>query len=54
MGRLRLVIVSAGLLFAALTDSCMMGMLLMKLPFNRAATCDVEQVVSKLTGVPAP
>jgi rhodanese-related sulfurtransferase len=45
--------VGVGLLFAALTDSCMMGMLLMKLPFNRAATCDVKQVVGELTDAPS-
>jgi rhodanese-related sulfurtransferase len=42
--------VGAGLIFAALTDSCMMGLLLAKLPYNRAAACDVKQVVSQLTG----
>ena len=45
--------VGAGLLFAALTDSCMMGMLLMKLPFNCTVSCDVKQVVGQLTGAPA-
>ena len=45
--------VGAGLLFAALTDTCTMGKLLMKLPFNRAVTCDVKQVVGELTGAPA-
>jgi rhodanese-related sulfurtransferase len=45
--------VGAGLLFAALTDSCMMGVLLMKLPFNRGSTCDVKQVVDKLAGAAA-
>ena len=35
-------IVSLGLIFAAATDSCMMGMLLAKLPWNRrpAPSCD--------------
>jgi rhodanese-related sulfurtransferase len=45
--------IGAGLLFAALTDSCMMGTLLMKLPFNRATTCDVKEVVGELTGASA-
>lgn len=31
------IFVGSGLLFAGLTDSCMMGMLLMKLPYNRKA-----------------
>jgi rhodanese-related sulfurtransferase len=45
--------VGAGLLFAALTDSCMMGMLLMKLPFNRTVSCDVKQVIGQLASAPA-
>jgi glyoxylase-like metal-dependent hydrolase (beta-lactamase superfamily II) len=32
------IFVGSGLLFAGLTDSCMMGLLLMKLPYNRKAT----------------
>jgi rhodanese-related sulfurtransferase len=44
------VLVGAGLLFAALTDTCMMGTLLAKLPYNRAVTCDVKEVVGQLTG----
>lgn len=31
------IFVGSGLLFAGLTDSCMMGLLLMKLPYNRKA-----------------
>ena len=31
------IVVSSGLVFAGLTGSCMMGMLLMKLPYNRKA-----------------
>jgi rhodanese-related sulfurtransferase len=42
--------VGAGLVFAALTDTCAMGMLLAKLPYNRGATCDVNRVVQELTG----
>lgn len=42
--------VGAGLTFAALTNNCAMGMCLTKLPYNRAATCDVDQVVAELTG----
>lgn len=30
-----------------------MGTLPMKLPFNRAATCDVKQLVGELTGASA-
>ena len=45
------IFVAAGLLFATLTDSCMMRTLHTKLPFNRAVTCDVKQVVGQLSGV---
>jgi rhodanese-related sulfurtransferase len=39
-------LVGSGLLFAGATDTCMMGMLLAKLPYNRAAaTCDTETIV---------
>ena len=31
------LLILLGLVFAALTDSCMMGMLLAKLPWNRSA-----------------
>ena len=44
--------VGAGLLFAGLTDTCAMGMLLMRLPHNRAATCDVAGVLSRLKDRP--
>jgi rhodanese-related sulfurtransferase len=47
------LLVGAGLLFAGLTDACMMGMLLAKLPFNRAASCDVKAVVDELVGARA-
>lgn len=42
--------VGAGLAVAALTNTCAMGMLLSKLPYNRGATCDVSTVVSRLRG----
>jgi rhodanese-related sulfurtransferase len=42
--------VGAGLTFAALTNTCAMGMLLSKLPYNRGNTCDVNAVVDQLTG----
>jgi rhodanese-related sulfurtransferase len=42
--------VGAGLTFAALSNTCMMGNLLGRLPYNRgAATCDVSAVVRELT-----
>ena len=38
--------VGTGLVFAGLTDTCAMGMLLARLPYNRAvATCDTEAIV---------
>lgn len=40
--------VGAGLTFAALTDTCAMGMLLSKLPYNRGAACDIDDVVRRL------
>ena len=40
--------VGAGLTVAALTDTCAMGMALSKLPHNRSASCDIDQVVAAL------
>ncbi|MEV5691611.1 rhodanese-like domain-containing protein [Micromonospora globbae] len=45
--------VGAGLTVAALTNTCAMGMLLGKLPYNRGATCDLETVVGRLRREPA-
>jgi rhodanese-related sulfurtransferase len=42
--------VGAGLLFAGLTDTCLMGMLLLRLPYNRGATCDLPSVIAELKG----
>jgi rhodanese-related sulfurtransferase len=43
--------VGAGLVTAALTDTCVMGAALSKLPYNRgAATCDIDAVVTELAG----
>lgn len=41
--------VGAGLTFAAVTDTCAMGMLLAKLRYNRGATCDITAVLEQLT-----
>jgi rhodanese-related sulfurtransferase len=39
-------LVGSGLVFAGVTDTCAMGMLLAKLPYNRAsASCDTESIV---------
>ncbi|GAA1826301.1 rhodanese-like domain-containing protein [Actinomadura chokoriensis] len=40
--------VGAGLTIAALTNTCMMGMLLAKLPFNRTTACNAESMVALL------
>ncbi|MGK2867328.1 MAG: rhodanese-like domain-containing protein [Mycobacterium sp.] len=37
-----------GLTYAALSDTCTMGMLLSKLPYNRGAACDADTIVSQL------
>ncbi|HET7464680.1 MAG TPA: rhodanese-like domain-containing protein [Longimicrobium sp.] len=45
--------VGSGLVFAGVTDTCAMGMLLAKLPYNRPAHCDVDAMVRALkTGAP--
>lgn len=42
-----------GLSVAALTNTCAMGSMLARLPYNRAAGCDLPSVVAELTGCPA-
>lgn len=42
--------VGAGLVVAALTNSCVMGAILARLPFNRGASCDIDRVVGELSG----
>ena len=44
--------IGAGLAVAALTNTCAMGMLLARLPYNRGATCDVRTVVAQLVDAP--
>lgn len=47
-------IVGSGLVFAGVTDTCGMAMVLAKLPYNRTATCDAGAVVKTLrAGEPA-
>lgn len=41
--------VGGGLVFAGLTDTCGMAMLLARLPYNRPASCDVAAMVRALT-----
>jgi rhodanese-related sulfurtransferase len=40
--------IGGGLVFAGVSDTCAMGMLLTRLPYNRAATCDTEAAVRAL------
>lgn len=42
-------LIGAGLTVAALTNTCLMGMLLAKLPYNRAPRATVQAVVAALT-----
>ncbi|MFG1677437.1 rhodanese-like domain-containing protein [Micromonospora sp. NPDC049282] len=41
-------VIGAGLTFAAVSNTCAMGMLLSKLPYNRGASCDLDTVVGQL------
>jgi rhodanese-related sulfurtransferase len=41
--------IGGGLTFAALTDTCAMGMALAKLPYNRGNACDGRTLVDRLT-----
>jgi rhodanese-related sulfurtransferase len=40
--------VGSGLVIAGITDTCLMGMLLARLPYNRSATCDVPGMARAL------
>ncbi len=40
--------IGAGLTFAAVTNTCAMGMMLAKLPYNRGASCSLQSVVNQL------
>jgi rhodanese-related sulfurtransferase len=46
--------VGSGLVVAGATDTCLMGMLIAKLPYNRPASCDVSAMVRALTTGTAP
>ncbi|MEU6075104.1 rhodanese-like domain-containing protein [Micromonospora sp. NPDC047074] len=41
-------LIGAGLTFAAVTNTCAMGMLLGRLPYNRGASCDLDTVLGQL------
>ena len=40
--------VGFGLLTAALTNTCAMGMMLAKLPYNRGPECDLDGVIAEM------
>lgn len=40
--------VGGGLVFAAVSNTCMMGNLLSKLPYNRGPECDIDQALTRL------
>ncbi|MEU7922431.1 rhodanese-like domain-containing protein [Micromonospora zamorensis] len=40
--------IGAGLTFAAVSNTCAMGMMLGKLPYNRGSNCDVDTIVGQL------
>lgn len=42
--------IGAGLVITSVTNTCLMGMLLAKLPYNRGPACDAASVVAQLTG----
>ena len=40
--------IGAGLVFASVTNTCAMGMMLAKLPYNRGTTCEIDTAVAAL------
>lgn len=46
--------VGSGLVFAGVTDTCAMGMLIARLPYNRPASCDVPAMVRAIATGAAP
>lgn len=47
-------VVGSGLVFAGVTDTCGMALLLARLPYNRPAGCDVGAMVRAFTGATPP
>ena len=47
-------LIGSGLVFAGVTNTCGMAMLLARLPYNRAATCDVGAMVRALASGDPP
>ncbi|GAA4474781.1 rhodanese-like domain-containing protein [Phytohabitans houttuyneae] len=46
--------IGAGLTLAAVTNTCAMGMLLARLPYNRSGGCDVDAAIARLRREGAP
>jgi rhodanese-related sulfurtransferase len=46
--------VGSGLVFAGVTDTCMMGLLLARLPYNQVNSCDVGAMVRALSAGAPP
>ncbi len=42
--------IGTGLVVAAVSNTCAMGSMLMKLPYNRASTGDVAAAIERLRG----
>lgn len=47
-------LLGAGLTLAAVTNTCLLGMLLARLPYNRGASCDVDAAIGRLRGARTP
>lgn len=43
-------VMGAGLSITSITNTCLMGMMLAKLPYNRGPACDAQSVVAQLVG----
>ncbi len=44
--------VGAGLTFAAVSNTCALGALLSRLPYNRSDSCDIDVILGQLVGMP--
>jgi rhodanese-related sulfurtransferase len=45
--------IGSGLAYAALSNTCAMGMLLARLPYNRGPSCGLDMIVAQLVDYPA-
>jgi rhodanese-related sulfurtransferase len=45
--------IGSGLAYAALSNTCAMGTMLAKLPYNRGPACDLDTIVAQLVDAPA-